>query len=61
MSISSQSGAMGLERLPCLKYYNVLKQENRLTLGLNAVKNIDYMKKKLEVKVVENPILTKNL
>ncbi len=45
MSISPRSGARGLERLPCLKQYNVLKQENRLTLGLNAAKGTDYMKK----------------
>ncbi len=31
MSISHWSGAWGLERLPYLKYYNVLKCENRLT------------------------------
>ncbi len=33
-----QSGVRGLKRLSCLKYYNVLKRENRLTLGLNVVK-----------------------
>ncbi len=45
MSISSRSGARGLERLPYLKYYDVLKWENRLTFRLNAAKNMDYMKK----------------
>ncbi len=40
-----QSGARGLERLTCSKYYNVPKRENRLTLGLNATKNSNYMKK----------------
>ncbi len=45
MSTSPQNGAWGLERLPYLKYYNVLKWENRLTLMLNAAKNTDYMKK----------------
>ncbi len=35
MSTSYQSGAIGLERLPCLKYYNVLKRENRLNWILN--------------------------
>ncbi len=44
MSISRQSGARGLESLPYLKY-NVLKLENRLTLGLNATKNTDCMRK----------------
>ncbi len=47
MSISHQSGARGLESLRCLKYY-VLKRINRLTLGLNAAKNTDYMKKSLK-------------
>ncbi len=47
-----RGGARGLERLACLKYYNVLKCENRLNLGLNAAKNSDYMKKKFQVKVV---------
>ncbi len=45
MSISSQSGAEVFGGLSCLKYYNVLKWENSLTLGLNAAKNTDYMKK----------------
>ncbi len=56
MSISPWSGARGPERLPFLKYYNVLKQEYRLTLGPKAAKNTDYMTKKLQVKVVENSI-----
>ncbi len=38
-------GVKGLQRLPCLKYYNVLKRESRFTLGLNAAKNTDYRKK----------------
>ncbi len=45
MPISPQSGCRQLERLPCSKYYNVQIWENRLTLGLNAAKNSDYMKK----------------
>ncbi len=53
MSISPRSGAMELKRLPCVKQYNILKQESRLTLGLNAARKTDYMKK-IEVKVVEN-------
>ncbi len=54
---SPPSRATGLERLSCLKYYNVLKRENRSTLGLNAAKNSDYMKKKkTEVKFIENLI-----
>ncbi len=33
------------QRLICSKYYNVLKQESRFTLRLNAAKNTDYIKK----------------
>ncbi len=40
-----RSGARRLEGLECSKYYNVSKRENRLTLGLNAAKKTDYMKK----------------
>ncbi len=61
MSIFACSGTMRAERLPCLKYYNVLKWENRLTLGLNTAKNTNYMKKKLEIKIVENSIYYKKL
>ncbi len=35
----------GLKRLPCSKYYNVGKGENRLPLGFNTAKNTYYMKK----------------
>ncbi len=45
MSTSSRSGARGLKRLPSLKYYNVLKWEIKFTLGLNADKITDYIKK----------------
>ncbi len=38
MSISPKSGASGLQGLPCFKYYNILKQESRLTLGLDTAK-----------------------
>ncbi len=31
----------GLQRLICLKYYDVLKLEIKFTLGLNTAKNID--------------------
>ncbi len=40
MSISPQSGAMELQRLPSLKYFNVQKWEHRFTLGLDAAKNM---------------------
>ncbi len=35
----------GPQRLICFKYYNVLNQEIRFTLGLNAAEITDYMKK----------------
>ncbi len=44
MSTFSKSGARDLQRLICLKYYNVLKLQSGFTLGLNAAKNIDYIK-----------------
>ncbi len=59
MCISLQSGATALERLPCLKY-NVLKRENRLTLALNTAKKIDYMKKHLKLKLSRIQFPTKN-
>ncbi len=46
-SISSRSRARGLERLSCSKY-NVGKWENKLTLGFNAVGNINHMKKRFK-------------
>ncbi len=45
MSISPSSGARGLERLICLKYYTVQKWESRFTFRLNAAKNTHYIKK----------------
>ncbi len=48
MSISAQSEARGLESLPRSKYFNILKQKNRLTLGLNAAKNTDCMKRSVK-------------
>ncbi len=59
MSSSHQSGVRGLEKLPCLKY-NVLKRENRLTLRLNAAKNTDYTKKILKWKLLRIQFPTKN-
>ncbi len=54
MSISPQSGARGLEKLIWLKYYNEQKRQITFTLGLNAVKNTPYMRKKVQVKVFKN-------
>ncbi len=48
MSISPKSGARGLERLPCFKYYNVLEQESTFTLGLNITEITDYIKKRFK-------------
>ncbi len=45
MSISPRSGAMGLEKLICFKYYIVLKWKNRFTLGLNVANNKHYIQK----------------
>ncbi len=45
MSISLMSGTREFQRLPCLKYYNVLKWESRTTVRLNAAKINDYNKK----------------
>ncbi len=45
MSISPKSWAKVLQRLMCLKFYDIQKREIRFTLGLNTAKNIDYKKK----------------
>ncbi len=45
MSISLGNEVRGLQRLPSLKYYNVQKWESRFSLGLNAAKSTDYMRK----------------
>ncbi len=54
MSTYPRSGVRRFQRLRCFKYYNVLKQESKFTLELNDPKNTDYIKKKVEIKVVEN-------
>ncbi len=61
MSIFPKSRARGLRRLICLKYYYVLKQESRFTLELNAAENTNYIKKLLQIKVVENKISYKKV
>ncbi len=48
MSISLQSGAMGLQRLIYFNYFNVLKWKSRFSLELNAAKNMDYMRKRFK-------------
>ncbi len=50
MSISLQSGARGLQRLPYLKYCNVWEWEGRFTLQQNAAKNTDYIQKLFRIK-----------
>ncbi len=47
MFISSRSGAKGLERSLCFKY-NVLKWDSAFTLGLNAAKITDKIKKRFK-------------
>ncbi len=39
------SGANGLQRLPCLKHYNVLQWKSKFTLGFSAAESTDYIKK----------------
>ncbi len=56
----SWSGARGLEKLPCFKYYNVAKWENRLTSGLNAAQNTDYVEKSFKLKLLRIQFPTKN-
>ncbi len=41
-----RSGARGLQKLPFLKYYNVLEWKNRFNLGLYTAKITDYIFKK---------------
>ncbi len=55
MSISSRSRAKGLERLLRFKY-NILKWDSVFTLGLNAAKITDKIKKTLQIKLVDNSI-----
>ncbi len=54
MSISFRSEASWLQRLICFKYFIVLKWESRFTLGLHAAKITDYIKKTLQIKVVDH-------
>ncbi len=48
ISVSLRSGAKGIQRLPFLKYYNVLEWESRFVLGPNTAGNMDYIKKSLK-------------
>ncbi len=41
----TRGGVRGLQRLPSLKYYNVLRRESRFSLELKAAKNKHYIKK----------------
>ncbi len=52
MCIFSRSEASGLQRLLFSKSYNVLKRESRFTLGLNAAKITDYIKKCFKQKFI---------
>ncbi len=55
----SQSGATGLERLICFKYYIVLKWKSRFTLELDTAKNTHYMRKRFEWKLLTIEFWTK--
>ncbi len=48
MFIFLWSGAGGLQRLICFKYYIVPKWKSRFCLGLNTAKNTDYMRKRFK-------------
>ncbi len=43
-----------------LKFYNVLEWESRFTLGRDATKNTDYIKKFLKQKLFRIKFTTKN-
>ncbi len=46
--ISPRSGAKWLQRLSCLKYYNVPEWESRFTLWFNTAKITIYIEKRFE-------------
>ncbi len=48
MSITPKSGATGLERLICFKYYIVLKWESRFNFVLDTAKINDYNRKQFK-------------
>ncbi len=60
MSISPWSGTRGLERLPCLKHYNVRELEGGFTLQQNAAKNTNYIQKCFTYKQFRIKFHTKN-
>ncbi len=49
-----------LQRLPFLKYFNVLEWEGRFTLGLNAEENTNYLKKSFKQKLFRIKFPAKN-
>ncbi len=51
MSIFPQTGAMGLERLACLKYYYVGKRQITFNLELNVAKGTHHTKKSFKYKL----------
>ncbi len=55
MSVSSRSGALGLEKLPCSKY-KVRKLENGLTLQLSAAEIHNFCSKTIKDNLlIQNP------
>ncbi len=59
MPISPGSGASGLQRFICYKYYIAVKQESRFTLELKTVEITDYIRKCFKLKLLSIKILTK--
>ncbi len=60
MSISPGSEASELQRLTCLRYYNVQQWENKFTLGLDAAKINNYIEKGFKHKLLRIKFPTKN-
>ncbi len=60
MPISPRNGARGSKDVQYLKY-NMLEWESRLILGLNAVKNVDYIEKwfKRKLRKIKFPTKTR--
>ncbi len=60
MSYLPQEWSYGALKIAMFEIYNVLKWESRFTLVLIAAKNIDYIKKLYDKKLLRITILTKN-
>ncbi len=60
VSISPRCGAGRLQRLPLLKYYDVLEWESRFALQLNTKKSTDYIIKYFKQKLFKIKFPVKN-